>query len=190
MVCTQASADQVKALQAQQAALGNAVSVLVEGMGGVRPDVMESLKRATQVPVATGPMLTKFKCLTCDQAINPPQSPDTSTSATGRRGGFLPRLDPLPPQTHGSPIGPGLAAAELREMSQSRAIGMSSRGGLGVTGLGSRGSMSVADVDEYAGVSSMSRVDRSRASRVSLGTPPSHSGPRPGTVPHKPVFIG
>lgn len=191
-----AGQDQVRLVQQQAAALGAAVAGMADNLA-LRPDVGDALRSAANFSggggASSGPAASKFRCLTCDQTIQPPKS----GGAEGRsaRGSFLPRLESMPAKeagAHGHPTGPGLSAAELRQGKEERMAG------LAVTG-GAR-SLKASEVEDYMvggvgmGTGTGGRdaspagraVERARAARTAVGGP---AVGKPAGHNKTPVFV-
>lgn len=184
-----ASADQVRLLQAQSAALGQAVAGMADTLS-LKPDVGEALRSAAAMGAASGPVISKFKCLTCDQAL--PSAPRGAAEARSAKGSFLPRLDSMPAAKDGAPVGPGLSAADLRVSKEDRLAGLTVTISSMASTAAARG-LKASDVEAYAGgdkerdASPGKAMDKARAARVAVGAGPPLG--KPPVVNRTPVFL-
>ncbi|GLC33000.1 hypothetical protein PLESTB_000381800 [Pleodorina starrii] len=196
-----APAEALRLLQQQTHALSQAVAGIGDAIA-LRPHVGDALRGGGASGAASGPLVTKLRCLTCDQPIKQHQSLGLSSGGSViAKGGFLPRLESMPAK-EGPPGGPGLMVADLRASKEERLSGLQAA----VSGRAS-GVVKAGELEDYAhgvglgglgglngsgpqGDGSPGRaVERSRASRVVVGGGLVKPGPAGPPAPSKPVFL-
>jgi hypothetical protein len=148
-------------LRPQVAALGAALANSASLAATAPPDGGERGGGAASGGLPSGPLVTKMRCLTCDQAITSP-GPGSAGGARGERrksGAFLPRLESMTGRD-GLPGGPGVGVAELRRAAEEKL------NGLAIGGTGARGGAGIADGEDERLGSPGRAVERSRAART------------------------
>lgn len=206
LVDTKASKEDVRA--AVTAHTHSIVRTVQEQMS---PHLLSALAGPHQDMVPVGPSGVKFRCLSCNTELSSPQRPAPVGPLPSSRG-FLPKLEGVvnkygdPP----NPMGPGLNAAEMRRLAETRLHGMGPPGTAGGDSTSSppasRGLFSnpnfAAEFDNWMEPGDIPRSPAQGSNTVKYSTPsspfnsqsrssksPPTGNTKPGTAPRTPVFV-